>query len=258
MSDTILYHEKILHNFITAIETENSVKTIQFQQNATIQGRISTHQVDAYWEFTDGDITYKTIIQVNGWDKVVSNAEMYRFVLLLRDIPGQVTGVLFTQPVYEKRIKDMAQDAGVVLYEIKIPSDSQSIWEPSVENVRINVDTDWVRNEKERLGLQNELIQVGGNPKYLYIYDEAGNCIDSVQGVFDTYVKKNRGNYQLDKQEIIHTFAGEAFLQTDNELFPLVKLLNITFDLSFVDSTELEGEELVQNILGSVLKFYSR
>ena len=248
-------HEILIDKIIHAIAMENSVETIKVEHNTSIEGRTGTYPVDVYWEFTDGEIIYKTIIQAGYWDKVVGNNELFRFLSVLRDITGQVAGVLFTQPVYQKVTHQLARDVGITLYELQTPVE-HDIWQPVIGNVDIKIDADWARAEKERLGMGDQQIRLGGEPKELFIYDAGGSCIDSVEGVFNDYIKNQRASQEFGEQTIHHEFKDSAFLQTNDELFPLLKLERISFDLSFVDSTEVQGEEMLHNILLSVLSYF--
>lgn len=254
MHDKQLYHETIVSKIVQAIASDQSVQTIKIEHNTTIQGRTSTHPVDIYWEFTDGEITYKTIIQAQHWDKAIGNNELFRLLSILRDIPGQTAGALFTQPVYQKVTKDLARDVGITLYELMLPLDDH-VWEPVVTPVQLKIDEAWAKAEKERLGMGEQQVQLGGEPKTMFIYDEDGNCLDSVQGIFDDYIKKNRVAGRYEEQTITHEFQG-AYLKTYDELFPMLKLDKLIFKLTFFDSSEVQGEEMLSAILTSVLRYF--
>ncbi len=249
--------QAMVDKLVQAITANRSVRTIKAEAGASLQGRNGSHQVDVYWEFSDGEITYKTIIQTSYWDKVIGNNELFRLLSTLRDIPGQVAGVLFTQPVYQKLTRELARDVGIALYEVRLPVE-HGVWEPLIDNINIRIDAEWAKAEKERLGLGEQQVQLGGEPKAMFIYDAAGNCIDSVQGVFNDYIKNSRAGRQFEQQTIVHEFGEPAYLQTTDEQFPQVKLNQIVFDLTFFDSTEVQGEEMAEHILADVLKYFKQ
>lgn len=251
-----LNSESLISTILQAIAKVEMPKTLDVQQNAVVTGRMHEHQADIYWEFTDGAIIYRTLINAHDWQKTASTADLFNLLAELRDIPGQTTGVLFTQPIYQKDVRKLANEAGIVLYELPIPDDTV-FWQPLVSNPKINVDTEWAKTEKERLGKIDETIQFGGNPKYLFIYDNDGNCIDTVQGIIDSHAKKRHITAQ-DKEHITHSFDQSAFLQTDNEFFPRVKLESIAFELEFIDPNAIQGEDMVRYILENILNFFGR
>ncbi|HWR43551.1 hypothetical protein [Sporomusa sp.] len=244
-------YQQAVRDIYEAIAGEAAVQTIKAQYNAVIEGKTATHEADVYWEFTDGDITYKTIIQAK---EQVGLGELFTFLRIVRDIPGQVMGVIVTQPVYKKDIKDMAANAGIILYELIAPI-AEDVWEPVVGNVQINVDKAWVKEAKEQAGLGDDPIQMNANPKYTFIYDESGNCMDSVQGIFDRY-GKGRDEAGAGGKTIVHTFAEPVFLQTNHELVPFIKLDNITFDLELVNVNQMPGEDMLAHILDKTLRYF--
>lgn len=252
----ILSCEQLVEKIENGIAKLDEVSTTALVRNGTLQGRMDAHPVDLYWEFTDGDITYKTIIQAHSWDKAATNADLFKFVSLLRDIPGQTTGVLFTQPVYHKDTKQLAKDAGVLLFELSKEAAAPRR-EAAVYNPNIQVDTAWAQAEKERLGLENETFQFSGEPKYLFLYDEKNNCIDSVHGVITDCLQR-RDNDGTDRISVHHYFEQPTFLQVDNEFIPRLKLTGIMFDIEYIDPSENIGDEIAQTVLAYVLGYYSR
>lgn len=252
MTSPNLYQQAV-REIYEAIAGVDTVKTYKAQYNAVIEGNTATHEVDLYWEFTDGDVTYKVIILPK---EQATLPELFSFMRMLRDIPGLVLGVVVTQPVYQKDIKDMAANAGILLYEMP-PSTAIETWEKLVSNVQINVDKAWVKEAKEQAGLGDEPIQMNSEPQYSYIYDEARNCLDTVQGIFDSY-----GNQETvgngGKQTIVHSFTVPTFLQTNHELVPFIKLNNITFDLESEKVQNQIGAGMLANILDVTLKYFGK
>lgn len=246
-------YQQAVREIYEAIAGIDTVTTCKAQINAVIEGRTSTHEADVYWEFTDGDITYRVVIQSK---EQTSMAELFVFLRMLRDIPGQVMGVIVTQPVYQKDIKDMAVSAGILLYELTDPI-ATAVWEPVVSNVQVNVDKVWVKQAKEQAGLGDEPVQVSADPKYSFIYDDAGNCLDTVQRIFDEYGKRQQTSGD-GPQTIVHTFAAPAFLQTNHVLVPFIKLDNITFDVELANINHRAGEEMLADILENILQYFGK
>lgn len=252
MSSLTIYQQAV-REIYEAIAGLDTVTTSQAEYQAKITGRTSTHEVDAYWEFTDGDITYKAVIVAK---EQTTLAELFAFLRTVRDIPGQVMGVVVTQPVYQKDIKEMAANAGILLYELTQAIASE-VWEPVISNIQVNVDKDWVKAAKEQAGLGDEPVAVSTDPKYSFIYDEAGNCVTTVQRIFAEY-----GNQQQaagsECRSIVHTFAVPAFLQTNHVLVPFIKLDNLAFDIELANVNQQAGEDMLTAILDHILKYFGK
>lgn len=249
-----LSYEEIVREVSAAIGREDSVRTVRAEVNAAITGKTASYVVDVYWEFTDGDVVYKTVIQARDWDKAAGNRELFRFLSLLRDIPGQTTGVWFTRPVYEADTKRLAEDAGIILYELR-SGDGQTA-ELVAGNVDVEVDADWVRAEKERLGMGGESVRVSGAPRELFLYDGKGDCFDSLDGIINDYVRRGLDG-GTERARVRHEFAGPVFMRIGHEAFPLVKLRAVAFELELVDPAALNGREIVGYILEKVIRYYS-
>lgn len=250
MTSPTIYQQAV-REIYEAIAGVDTVTTCNAQYNAVIEGKTSTHEAEVYWEFTDGEVTYKVIIESK---EQASSPELFTFMRTLRDIPGLVLGVVVTQPIYQKDIKEMANKAGILLYEMAQPA-AKETWEAVIGNIQINIDKAWVKEAKEQAGLGDEPIQMSAEPKFSFIYDEAKNCIDTVQGIFDHYSKqKIDGN--SGKQTIVHSFDAPAFLQTTHELVPFIKLDNITFDIEMLKIDNLVGTEMLESILEITLKYF--
>lgn len=251
-----LSYEKLLESIASGIRKLDEVKTVACTEGAELLGRTDTHQADLYWEFTDGELTYKTVIQLRAWQQTATSGELFRFVSLLRDIPGQTTGVLFTQPVYQKDLRKLAQDAGVLLFERSLEA-AAARREAVVHNPGIQVDEEWTRREKEKLGLTGETFELSGDPRYLFLYDEENNCIDSVHGIISDYLRR-REPEDGERVSISHYFEQPVFLATGDERMPFVRLTGVTFELEYIDPNATLGDEIARDILAHVLGYYSR
>lgn len=247
------HYERIVAELTAAMAAAEAVRTLKVERDAEVPGRTAAHAADVYWEFTDGDIVYKTLVRAREWEREVDGRTLFAFVAEVRDIPGQAAGVWFTQPVYRQEVLRLAQDAGVVLYEVAQLTEEGAV-EPVAADVRIEVDAGWAEAEKARLGRSGETIQVSGSPRAMFIYDEAGSCLDSVDGVIVDHLKAARGG---GPGRVEHRFAAPAFLRTEDEAFPLVKLSGISFDVVLVDPNELDGRDMAGRIVAAVMRFYS-
>lgn len=246
--------EMITQKIVETIRSEKDLMDMAVEVKTEIEGRTASYPVDLYMEFGAEDgINYKIIVQTATVDQELNKNELFHFANVLQDISGQVLGVVFTQPVYDKLVQDVAKDVGVMLYEMRNLED-QPVWEPNVSNVKVEVDKEWVKAEREKYGIDDTPIQAGGHPKYMYLYDEEDLCIDSVEGIFNGHIKERQETKEFEPISIRHAFDKHAaYLKTEHALIPKVKLKEISFDISFRNVTALDGKEIVRNILRTAL-----
>lgn len=251
MSNSEIIREKI----IAALQADTELSKIKVACDTEIEGRTSSYPVDLYLDFfAENGVNYKIIIQTQNIDKDLDKNSLFHFANVLQDISGQVLGVIFTQPVYDKLIQDVAKDVGIMLYEMRNLAD-QAVWEAEISNVEIDVDKDWVKAEKAKYDLGDTPLQSGGNPKYMFLYDEAGICVDSIEGVFNDYIRRQREANVFTEQNFYHDFSEKAmYLQTDHPIISKVKLNGIRFTVKFRNVTALDGKDIISNILRTAVR----
>lgn len=241
--------EKIARKLVETVERSESLSQVTVRRDAEVEGRTASYPVDVYLEFQGSNgIRYKILIDTQNAGRTLEKNTLFHFASVLQDISGQVMGVMFTQPVYDKLVRDVARDVGILLYEVRNLED-RPVWEPEISDVQVEVDRAWVKAEKEKHGLGDAQLQSGGNPKYMYLYDEAGSCVDSVEGVFQSYVRRQDPSSNAGPLEIRHVFDAATYLETKHEVIRRVKLQELSFRLTFRNVTAFDGDEMVQRIL---------
>lgn len=246
--------EMIMKKIIETIQGEEDLKNITVECKTEVEGRTASYPVDLFLSFhAENGVNYKIIIKTQDIDKELDKNELFHFANLLQDVSGQVMGVIFTQPVYDKLVQDVARDVGIMLYEMRNLAD-KPVWEANISDVKIDVDKEWVKAEKERLNLGDTPLQSGGNPKFMYLY-ENDICVDSIEGIFNGYIKRQSEQEEFETTKIYHSFAGkEICLKTEHELMSMVKLKGIDFTINFRNISALDGTEIVRNILRTAVR----
>ena len=246
--------ETMMDEVIELIRNEEKVKTLKIEKDYEVEGRTASYPIDLYWEFEGGNgIVYKVIIQTRQMDKSVDRNRLFHFANILQDIYGQVMGVIFTQPVYEKIVKDVARDVGIVLYEMTGVNDKPT-WQPLIGEVKIEFDKEWAKAEKEKHGLGDQMISYHGEPKESFLYNESGLCVDSIEGIFNDYIKKQEAKNDFSEVAVEHKFTENIYLQTGHPLIPKVKVNAVSFKLTFENIAKVETGEIIQNIFHAALK----
>lgn len=77
------YYEIINREIFESMVNEKRVKTIEVLHDQKLQGKITKHQIDVYWEFEDSGIIYRNVVQVKDWGGRVTKGEMLKFMKVL-------------------------------------------------------------------------------------------------------------------------------------------------------------------------------
>jgi hypothetical protein len=117
-TNTGLPYEALTQAIFQTIHKQEAVQNIRVEHNVTLQGKLTTHQIDVYWKFAAGGVTYETIVQAKDWNKPASKGELLHFKAVLDDLPGQPRGIFVTRKGYQRVAKEVAKANGIVLFEL--------------------------------------------------------------------------------------------------------------------------------------------
>lgn len=239
---------------IGAIQSDPTVETIEITRDAFVEGRTCEHKIDLYWKFKSHDIVYQALIDTSHYnEEKISKKMLFQAFSAANDINGQVVGVLLTKPIMDPAVKELAEKSRIVLCEVG-EAIAQQIVEPVVKRMNIIFDREWIKAEKERLGIADKQINFQGNPKYLFIYDEQDNCVDSIEGVVESILRDKAKSGYLEEEDIDHMFQGPTYLKIDDDYFPKVKILGLAVTGEIKKTSLVGTEDIINNIRTQVEK----
>lgn len=263
MKNTGKKYETLVEKVFSELLKQDSVENIGIEKNKILQGKSTTHEIDVYWEFKIGGITYSTIIQAKDWKSKVPQGEILKLKAILEDLPGQPRGIFVTKTGYQSGSVETAKSNGIILYELREPTDAD--WNGRIKTIHLNLqayipktevkiieDVQWAKNELKKLSLESiEISMVERNDK-IKLYDENGNEWKSILQLEDEEQAKLGMTVVKDKKVIIE-MEESRFIKTNNSEFPLMKIKALEFTLS----TSLHKEEIIIDsgtMVGYILK----
>jgi hypothetical protein len=121
-------YESLTQGIFQTILDQEAVQNIRVERNVQLKGKSTSHQIDVYWKFVLGRLTYETIVEAKDWNKRVDQGRLLAFKAILDDLPGQPKGVFVTRTGYQEGAKDVAASQGIILYELdQVPSGGHNI-----------------------------------------------------------------------------------------------------------------------------------
>jgi hypothetical protein len=168
--NTGIPYERLVQGIFQVLHDQEGVATIAVEQNKTLQGKISTHQIDVYWRFQTGGIEYEAIVQAKDWRSAVKQGDLFHFKCVVDDLPNQPRGIFVTRTGYQQCAKEFAAAQGIILYELgswaklaaeirsfKVPASGPgggtveqlamgikaTIFEPRYSSFSIQIDSTW-------------------------------------------------------------------------------------------------------------------
>ena len=182
-------YEILTKNIHQALLKADGHDTIEIQHDVKIEGRSKQkHQIDVYWKFSIGGVTYQTAIECKRYKSSISVGRVRDFFGALEDI-GNINGVMVTTHGYESGAEAYAASKGIRLLIIRSPTDAdlsgllrtiiiQSI--AAFKNVvgrDIRLTDEWIAANSVRLTGTN--FQIGGMNNEIGLHSSDGAMVKS-------------------------------------------------------------------------------
>ncbi len=126
-----------------ALNDQEELTNVKVQCNVTLEGNLTSHEIDVYWEFKRSGVTYRTVVQAKDWINPVKQEQLIAFKKVLEDLPGQPRGIFVTRTGYQRGALQVAKATGIELFEL-----SQVEGEKPLPNLKAMVG-DWVVGRAE-------------------------------------------------------------------------------------------------------------
>ena len=123
------------------------------QHNKKLKGRSGCeHQIDVYWEYEKDGVHHYVAIECKNYSKRVSKGIVCAFQGVLDDLDG-VEGIIVSKKGYQQGAKEYANHYGILLKELREPSDGETIIgtielhiRTEIKHTRFKVDEEWAKN----------------------------------------------------------------------------------------------------------------
>jgi hypothetical protein len=264
----------LVQGIFQAIHDQEEVATITVEQNKTLRGKISTHQIDVYWKFQTGGIEHEVIVQAKDWRSAVKQGGLFHFKCVLDDLPNQPRGIFVTRTGYQQGAKDFAAAQGIMLYELdepppkknitittlgwfnlapeirsfKVPAPDPgggtveqlsmgmkaTIFEPRYSNFAIQIDSTWFASNPDTANIDKSSLSLRPLPVLKVKLYDQNR---SPIGTMEAIVRQELDlmkSEKLDQKHIEHTFDTPTFLGPESTGDLFLKINKVTFDLEIV------------------------
>ena len=242
--------EKLAKLMFESMMREEAGKTLSVQHNAVIMGKSTSHQIDVLWKFQIGDVDYTGLVQCKNWSRPIPQGEILKFKEILNDVPCQPRGIFVSRSGYQQGALEVAQNAGLELYVLREPRPKDLI--PisramgstitmnliHAENISMEFDDTWVKNEKKRLALAEDrkvTFRFSGFAHEMALFDVNDKSIGTVFSQIENAANTIGGSDTMDEsfaesqlqptgQPLNYVFDIEIFVRTGIAEFPRLKV----------------------------------
>ena len=231
-------------------ESRTGLETIQVQRDVTLQGKDAKHQIDVYWEFVVGNLTYKTIIQAKDQKSAITQPQMLTFKSVVEDLPG-TTGIFVTRTGYQAGAKQIADKNGIVTFILREPNPHD--WEgyirvlnmdmhllfPEIRDIQLVVDGNWAK--------ANGITEIHSNH-----YDPRGMCLitSNEEQNFEKLIRKICEEIGLEERVYEQTFSDDTYIRfLDGTRWKIFGFSGIFGMKEYVRSMSLDAMNFVSHVL---------
>jgi len=273
-------YELLIQGVFQQLLNQECVPNILVEHDVVKQGIKTEHQIDVYWEFKLGGITYRNVVQAKNWAKRVDKSAVLKLEAVLRDLPGQPRGIIVTAQGYQKGALEVANSCGIKIYVLQQEAPPPHIvlnyagWmrytikgyhktasgeplglvveteivTPEFSGLVFQADSDWVRNTG---GTLPSTSQLQFQPHELEFYDAEQRLVRSLLDVYRGLAEEIAGRGETNALQK-YSFDSPTFLKLPS-ISSLVKITSLSVEVTL----KIERQERLwksENVVIFILK----
>ena len=265
MTNTGKPYERLTRKVFETLLAQESVKNLRVEHDIKLPGLTNEHQIDVYWEFETGGITYRTVVECKDKGKPVDKQTLHALWTTLQDLPGQPRGVVVARSGFQEGAERFAKAHGVMLYELRAPraEDWQGFFTavsikgellvPKLHDIGFRADEEWAATELKRCGIASleELPHVQGVAGEMVIEREDGSPLTTVGDVIEVHLcPEGRGAPEWRE----HLFAEPAYIKSGHPNLPRIRLRGLRAVVELVVGYTQSIEVRLEPLVGLILK----
>lgn len=230
-------YEKLVETVFTGLlKLEgDQFKNLRIERNAKLDaitrkpdGTPIKRQIDVYWEFEIGGITYRTVIQAKNWTQAIDFPVIDTFKNVLADLPGQPKGIIVTRVgCGSGEALEYAKAHGISIY--LLTEADASLWGGTIPTLDADIGVLIVRTDRIQLFTEPTLTEdalgrwrkaLSRSPDEINILDEQRNIKGNAEQLRGEFIQLHK--LKPGTQELTGTFKVPFFIEgEDGELFKL-------------------------------------
>lgn len=121
-------YERLVENLVGQLALRAGVRSERIVRDVHVPGRSTTNQIDVLWDFMDAQgQPHRVVFEARSYRKRVDQGKLHAFRSVVDDIQDAarpVTGVMVTTIGYQRGAKAIASTYGLVVLELRAPTDA--------------------------------------------------------------------------------------------------------------------------------------
>jgi hypothetical protein len=170
----------------------------------------------------------------------VKQEQILAFSAVIDDIPGQPRGIIVTKSGVQSGAEAVAKARGIALYRLREADEDywagsiqkigviMSLVCPSIRNVQLNFDMEWLTTRKKELGLESVTLQYSGLAGEMELIHDDGSSAGPVAKALLGGLPGDGQPHPVEQRMV--TFDAPTYLVVPSCPVSPLKILSIAFD----------------------------
>ena len=142
-------YELFVKDIYEHLNHADGLSDVELQHDVRLSGAAGVeHQIDIFWKFTKGGVTYRVAVECKDYKNRVSKEKIAAFHAILHDI-GNIQGIFVSKMGFQSGAIEYADKYGIQLMEIRHPIDSD--WEGRAKDFHFIINARSVEEVQPRI-----------------------------------------------------------------------------------------------------------
>lgn len=191
-------YERFVQDVYKVLNANDGLSNVIVQHDVKLKGISREHQIDVYWQFSYGTVTYRVAVECKDYKNPVTAEKIEAFRSTLLDIGNDIQGIFASRNGFQTGAINVAKMYGIQLMQIREPLESD--WEGCIKDIYIKYIIHSVTNVRPTLYVDLEWANTNG---------VTAENISVIHGRSDcTFVVANKGRADEHKCSL-ETFINE-------------------------------------------------
>lgn len=129
-------YERFVQDVYKVLNANDGLSNAIVQHDVKLKGISREHQIDVYWQFSYGTVTYRVAVECKDYKNPVTAEKIEAFRSTLLDIGNDIQGIFASRNGFQTGAINVAKTYGIQLMQIREPLESD--WDGCIKDIYKN------------------------------------------------------------------------------------------------------------------------
>lgn len=126
-------YERFVQDVYKVLNANDGLSNAIVQHDVKLKGISREHQIDVYWQFSYGTVTYRVAVECKDYKNPVTAEKIEAFRSTLLDIGNDIQGIFASRNGFQTGAINVAKTYGIQLMQIREPLESD--WDGCIKDI---------------------------------------------------------------------------------------------------------------------------